>query len=72
MVRTVFGVGVMAIIGIVALKLIFGVFGALVGLFFVLLIMAIKIAIFGAIIYFIIRIFSPDSARKIRETISGA
>ena len=33
MIRTVFGVGVMAIIGIVALKLIFGVFGALVGLF---------------------------------------
>ena len=72
MVRTVFGVGVMAIIGIVALKLIFGVFGALVGLFFLLLIMAIKIAFFGAIIYIVIRIFSPDSARKIRETFTGA
>jgi len=72
MVRTVFGVGVMAIIGIVALKLIFGVFGALVGLLFVLLFMALKIAFFGAIIYLIIRIFSPDSARKIRETFTGA
>jgi len=72
MVRTVFGVGVLAIFGIVALKLIFGVFGALVGFFFVLLFIALKIAIFGAIIYLIIRIFSPDSARKIRETFTGA
>jgi len=72
MVRTVFGVGVLAIFGIVALKLIFGVFGALVGFFFVLLFIALKIAIFGAIIYLIIRIFSPESARKIRETFTGA
>jgi len=70
MFRTVFAVGAMAIIGIIALKLIFGVFGALVGLFIMLCFWALKIAIIGFIVYLIIRVLSPDTARKIRESFS--
>jgi hypothetical protein len=72
MFRTVFATGVMAIIGIVALKLIFGIFGGLVGLFFVLLFWAIKIAFIGAIVYLIIRILSPGTASRIKEKVNGA
>jgi hypothetical protein len=72
MVRTVFATGVMAIIGIVALKLIFGIFGGLVGLFFVLLFWAIKIAFIGAIVYLVIRILSPGTANRIKDKVSGA
>ena len=72
MFRTVFAVGAMAIVGIVALKLFFGVFGALVGLFFLLFFWAVKIAIIGFIVYLIIRVVSPESARKIKESVKGA
>ena len=72
MFRTVFAVGALAIVGIVALKLFFGVFGALVGLFFLLFFWAVKIAIIGFIVYLIIRVVSPESARKIKESVKGA
>jgi hypothetical protein len=67
MLRTVFAVGTMAILGIVALKLMFGVFGVLVGILFALFFLALKIALFGLLVYLVIRVLSPDTAQKIRE-----
>lgn len=71
MLRTIFMIGLFAIGGLFLLKLFFGVFGV----FFVLLVgllgLAIKIAIFGAILYLIIRVVSPDTARRMRERWSG-
>ena len=67
MFRTIFAVGVMAILGLIALKLVFGIFGWLIAFMFWLLWVAIKIAIIGAIIYLIIRIVSPETARRLRE-----
>jgi hypothetical protein len=71
MFRTVFAVGAMAILGIVALKMMFGVFGVLVGMLLALFFLAVKIALFGAVIYLVIRVLSPDTARKIKERWSG-
>ena len=67
MFRTIFAVGVLAILGLIALKLVFGIFGWLVAVMFWLLWVAIKIAIVGAVIYLIIRIVSPETARRLRE-----
>jgi hypothetical protein len=72
MLRTIFAVGLLAILGIVAMKLIFGIFGALLGLLLFLLVLAAKIAFIGLIVYLVIRILSPDTARRIREKWSGA
>jgi hypothetical protein len=72
MFRTVFAVGAMAIVGVLAMKLMFGIFGALVGLFVVLLFWALKIAFIGLIIYLIIRVLSPNTAQKIKDNVSGA
>lgn len=72
MLRTVFMIGLFAVLGLFALKLVFGIFGGLFALFFVLLFWAIRIAIFGLIVYFVIRIFSPDTARRLREKFSGS
>jgi hypothetical protein len=71
MFRTIFAVGVMAILGLIALKLVFGIFGWLIAFMFWLLWVAIKIAIIGAIIYLIIRIVSPETARRLRERWNG-
>jgi hypothetical protein len=71
MLRTIFSIGLFAVLGLVALKFLFGIFGLAVGLFLWLLFAAIKVAIVGLVIYFIIRIVSPDTARKLRERWAG-
>lgn len=67
MLRTIFTIGLFALLGLFALKLFFGVFGMLLGLFLTLLIVALKIAVVGLVIYVVIRIVSPDTARRMRE-----
>jgi len=59
------------VLGLIALKFIFGIFGLAVGLFIGLLFVALKIAFVLLVVYFIIRIVSPDTARKLRERWSG-
>ena len=71
MLRTIFMIGLFALAGLFLLRLLFaGLFMGL-GLFGWLFGFAIKVLIFGALIYLVIRIFSPDTARKLREKFSG-
>lgn len=72
MLRTIFAVGLMAILGLVALKFIFGIFGFLFAVLFGLFFIALKIALVGLVVYFVIRVLSPDTARRIRQKWSGA
>ncbi len=67
MLRTVFTIGLFALLGIIALKLAFGLVLPLLGLFLWLLGLALKIAVVGLVIYLAIRIVSPDTARRLRE-----
>jgi membrane protein implicated in regulation of membrane protease activity len=71
MLRTIFSIGLFAVLGLIALKFIFGILGFAVGLFMMLLVLAVKIAIVLLIIYVIIRIVSPETARRMRERWSG-
>jgi hypothetical protein len=71
MLRTIFSIGLFAVLGLIALKFIFGIFGVAVGLFMWLFVLAIKVALIGLVLYFIIRIVSPDTARRLRERWSG-
>lgn len=67
MLRTIFTIGLFALLGMFALKLAFGVFGTLLGLLIWLAIMALKIAVIGFVIYLVILLVSPDTARRMRE-----
>lgn len=71
MLRTILSIGLFAVLGLVALKFIFGIFGALFGIFLWLFFLAVKIALVGLVIYFILRIVSPETARRLRERWSG-
>ncbi len=71
MFRTIFSVGILAILGLFALKFVFGIFGWLVALLLWLFFIALKIALVGAVIYLIIRIVSPETARRLREKFNG-
>lgn len=67
MLRTIFMIGLFAVLGLFALRVIFGILPTLIGLFIGLAIWAIKIAAIGVLIYLVIRIVSPDTARRLRE-----
>ena len=67
MIRTVFTIGLFAVLGLFALRLVFGILPFLFALLFGLVGWAIKILIIGLIIYVVIRIFSPDTAAKMRN-----
>ena len=71
MLRTIFMIGLFAILGLIALRVVFGILPAVIGLFIGIAIFAIKIAAIGFIVYLLIRIFSPDTARRLREKWSG-
>jgi hypothetical protein len=67
MLRTIFMIGLFAILGLFALNIAFGLFKVLFALLLVLLVWAVKIAIVGLLIYFVIRIVSPDTASRLRS-----
>jgi membrane protein implicated in regulation of membrane protease activity len=71
MLRTIFVIGLLALAGLFFLKLAFGLFAVGFGLLGWLFFFAIKVAIVGALIYLVIRIVSPDTARRLREKWSG-
>lgn len=67
MVRTLAGYSVLAIIGIIALKLILG----LLGFAFSLLMSLLWLAAFGLVFYFVLKVISPTTARRVRNMIRG-
>ena len=71
MLRTIFMIGLFAVLGLIALRVVFGILPALIGLFVAIAWFAIKIAAVGFLIYLIIRVLSPDTARRLREKWSG-
>lgn len=72
MLRTLFSVGLMTMVGVFALRLVFGIFVGLVGLFMWLFFLALKILIVIAVIYFLIRLISPSTARRMSDSINNS
>lgn len=71
MLRTIFVIGLLAFVGLFVLKLVFGILGGLFGIFFALLGMAIPVLIIGGLIYVLMLVFAPDTAREMREKFGG-
>jgi len=72
MLRTVFTIGLFALLGLFVLNLAFAVLPMVIGVVMGLLGIALKIALLGLLIYVVIRIFSPETARRMRERWSGS
>ena len=68
MFRNVVGFAGLAIVAVVGLKLLMGLFGALIGLVFTLL----WWAFLAFVIYTLLKIFAPGVAQRIRETFRGS
>ncbi|MBI4421350.1 MAG: hypothetical protein HY560_11045 [Gemmatimonadetes bacterium] len=67
MFRTLLGYAVLAVIGFLALKLIFG----LLGFVFSLAMTLLWLAAIGFIFYLVLKLISPDTARRVREVVTG-
>jgi len=71
MLRTLFSVGLMAMVGMFLMKFAFGLFGGFIALMLWLFWIGIKILMVGAMVYFVIRLLSPDTARRMTDSFSG-
>ncbi|HEU4698867.1 MAG TPA: hypothetical protein VFS40_06795 [Gemmatimonadales bacterium] len=68
MIRNLVGLTVFGCLAIVALKVFFGLFFGL----FAIALFILKWALIGWVIYMVIKMFSPDTARRIKETFQGS
>ncbi len=67
MLRTIVGFAVLAVVGFFVLKLVF----ALLGFAFGAAIMLLQLALVGLVIYWVLKLIAPSTARKVCEMISG-
>lgn len=67
MLRTLLTIGLIALLGLVALKVVFGLLGPLVALLLWLLGLVIKLALVGAVVYGVVRLVSPETARRLTD-----
>ncbi len=65
--RTLTGYAILAVIGFLALKLVFGLIGFAVSL----LVSLLWLAAIGFVFYLVLKIISPGTARRVKETIKG-
>jgi len=65
MLRTLFTIGLVAFLGLLALKVVFGLLGPLVGLLFMLIKFAGAVAIIGGVAYVALRAISPSTAERL-------
>ena len=67
MLRTILGYAVLAVVGILALKLIFGLLSVAFSLFWVVL----WLALLGFVFYLILKVVSPSTAQRVKDSIKG-
>jgi hypothetical protein len=67
MLRNLFGFAVLAVVTLFLLKVVFSLFGLVLGL----LGAVIWFAFVGFMIYLVLKLFAPDTAARVREVIAG-
>jgi hypothetical protein len=67
MLRNLFGFAVLAVVTVFLLKVVFSLFGLVLGLLGAVL----WFAFVGFMIYLVLKVFAPDTAARVREMVSG-
>jgi hypothetical protein len=71
MIRTVATIAVVAVVAWLAIKIVFGFAGGLIGLLVSLAFFALKVALVVGLVYWLLTVFSPETARKMRDALRG-
>jgi hypothetical protein len=69
MLRTLLLTGLLALAGLVVLKVVFGLLGPLVSALFWLVGMALRVLLVGALAYLVLRVVSPATAQRLRDAL---
>lgn len=67
MLRSLLGFAIFAVIAIFLFKVLFGLFGLVVGLLATLL----WFALIGFLVYLVLKVFAPETAARVREMVAG-
>jgi hypothetical protein len=71
MFRTAFAVAAAALVVWLTVRLVFGVAGSVVGLLLALAWLALKVVLVVGLIYWLLTVFSPDTAKKMKDAMRG-
>jgi hypothetical protein len=69
--RTAVSLLIVAALGYVGFKLVFGVAGPLLGLLVSLVLFLLKVALVAGLVYWLLTVFSPETAKKVRDAVRG-
>lgn len=69
--RTFAAVALVSLLGYVAIRIVFGVAGGIVGLLLSLAWLALKVLLVVGLVYWVLSVFSPETARKMKEALKG-
>ena len=69
--RTVASVAVVLLIGWIAMKVVFGFAGGIIGLLLALAWFALKVLLVAGLVYWLLTVFSPETAKKVRDAVRG-
>lgn len=67
MLRTILGLALLAVVAVVVLRLAFGLLGFAFGAAIFLL----KLALIGLVVYWVLKLIAPSTARRVEEMIKG-
>ncbi|HET7786533.1 MAG TPA: hypothetical protein VIR81_00745 [Myxococcales bacterium] len=69
--RTAASIAIVGLICWVAIKIVFGVTGGIIGLLLSLAWLLLKVLLVVGLVYWLLTVFSPETARKMRDAIKG-
>ena len=70
--RTLGTIALVALAGWLAIKIVFGFAGGIIGLLLGLCWFALKILLVAGVVYWLLSVFSPDTAKKIRDSMKSS
>jgi hypothetical protein len=68
MLRAILMLGFLVVLGMFAAGLVFNVLGGLVGLVIWVAVLAVKLLVVGGILYLGVRVLSPNTAQRLKDT----
>jgi uncharacterized membrane protein len=71
MFRTAFAVAAVGIAAWIAIRIVFGVAGGLLGLLLALAWIALKVVLVVGLIYWVVSVFSPSTAKRMKDAMKG-
>jgi uncharacterized membrane protein len=71
MFRTAFSIAAIGLCIWLAIRVVFGVAGGIIGVLLTLAWLALKVVLVVGLIYWLLTVFSPDTAKKMKESLRG-